>query len=253
MPDASASETLVPLYRQVSDSLRRAIMAGEVRPGEALPTEDALCASYGVSRITVRRALDELAERHLIVRRRGVGTFVADAKASTWSVTLTGFLEEVLSPNRLTLVRTATVRPAADVLDFARLPADTRLVLFEGTNHVADGGPLVHLHYYFPTWIGARLTGAMLSGSAHVIRVVERVGGVELDHAEQLVLPTIASGRIARQLRVRSGTPVLRAIRVYYDASQRPIEIFDGAYHPTNYRYTARLYPRASGATHAAR
>jgi GntR family transcriptional regulator len=241
------SNVLVPLYRQVSEQLLKAIMGGEFAPGEALPTESELCARFGVSRITVRKALDELVERQLIIRRRGVGTFVRQSDQGTWSVTLTGLLEEVLSPNRLVVVREAVVRPPADVLEFAQLPTDTRLKLFEGTNHVADGAPLVHLHYFFPLPIGERLSAEALSGPTQPIRLVEQALGVQVDHAAQIIKPMIASLGIARHLRIAAGTAVLRAIRVYYDAQQRPIEIFDAAYHPENYRYAATLYPRAGG------
>lgn len=252
MSALAPSGVLVPLYRQVSDRLLKSIMGGDFAPGQALPTEDALCAKFGVSRITVRKALDELVERQLVVRRRGVGTFVRDDDRSTRSVTLSGYIDEVLSPNRLVLVREATIRPPADVRQFAQLPEDARLKLFEGTNHLADGAPLVHLHYYFPPEIGARLTGQALCGPTQPIRLIEQRLGLQVDHAEQVVEPMTATGRLARHLRIPSGTAVLRAIRVYYDADRRPIEIFDAAYHPTHYRYTAKLYPRA-GRSGAAR
>jgi GntR family transcriptional regulator len=239
------SAALVPLYRQVSQKLLRAIMAGELKPGQAIPTEDALCAKFGVGRITVRRALDELVERHLVVRRQGVGTFVAEPHASSRSVTLTGFIEELLSPNRLVLIREAVVRPPAEVLAFAGLPDDTRLKLYEGTNHFADGSPLVHLHYYFPDRVATYLSADALTGPTPAIKLVEARLGLAVDHADQIVVPMIAGGRIARRLGVARGTAVLRAIRAYYDGEGRPIEIFDAAYHPTHYRYTARLYPRA--------
>jgi GntR family transcriptional regulator len=236
------------LYRQVSDRLLRTIMAGEIAPGSALPTEESLCSQFRVSRITVRRALDELVARHLVVRRRGIGTFVAESRQGARSVTLTGFIEEVLSPNRLEVHREATVRPPAEVSELAHLPLNTRLKLIEGTNHLVDGGPLVHLHYYFPLTIAQRLSSAALAGPMPPIQLVQRTLGVVIDHADQVVEPMIATGRVARCLKVPAGTAVLRAIRVYFDREQQPVEIFDAAYHPKHYRYMARLYPRAGRA-----
>lgn len=244
----ASSTSLIPLYRQVSERLQRSIMAGEWRAGEALPTEDALCSKFSVSRITVRKALDELVDRHLVVRRRGVGTFVADAGAATRSVTLTGYIEEVLSPNRLVIDREAVVRPPADVLEFAGLAPATKLALFEGTNHLAGGEPLVHLHYYFPPDVASHLSARALAGPTQPIKLVERVTGRFVDHAEQVVLPVSAGRRSARALGVPADSPLLRAIRVYFDADHAPIEIFDAVYHPAHYRYTARLYPRAGRA-----
>lgn len=228
----------------MSQALLGTIHAGELAAGEALPTEEALCARFGVSRITVRRALDELAGRNLIVRRQGVGTFVATPATTARSVTLTGTIDDLLSPNRLVVVRDVHVVPPADVLDFAGLPPGTRLRLFEGTNHLAGGEPLVHLRYYYPQPFAARLTAAMLCGPTPPIKVLEQRFGVVVDHAEQRVEAQACRGRTARRLRLRSGTPVLRAIRVYYDDAMRVVELFDAVYHPVHYRYTARLYPK---------
>ncbi|MDR3536435.1 MAG: GntR family transcriptional regulator [Acetobacteraceae bacterium] len=245
MPDSNVrSESLVPLYRQVSDKLLDEIAQGRIAAGQALPPEHALCSQFGVSRITVRKALDELVARRIVVRRQGVGTFVEDADHSTWSVTLTGVLEDVLTPHHLTLARKAEVRPEPDVLVFAKLPPGTKLRLFEGTNHVESGMPLVHLRYYFPAWVAETLTAEALSGPTHAIKVVEQRAGCRVDHADQIVLPEIATGHTAKSLMVPEGTAVLRAIRVYFDTQSRLIEILDAAYHPKNYRYTARLYPR---------
>src|SRR5690606_6120710 len=102
----------------------------------------------------------------------GVGTFVCDPPTAARSVTLTGFIEEMLSPNRLVIVREGSVRPPAHVAEFAKLAPDARLRLFEGTNHLAGGEPLVHLHYYYPTRFAKRLTAGMLSGATPPIKVL---------------------------------------------------------------------------------
>lgn len=235
-----------PLHRQVSDSLLQAIANGRFAPGEALPGEHALCARFGVSRITVRKALEELARRGAVVRRQGAGTFVGQPKDGLWSVTLTGIIEDVLTPNDLQIVREAMCRPPADVLRFAGLAPGLRLKLFEGTNRMPGDVPLVHVRYYFPKPIAALLAAEAFSGPVQAIKVVERVSGRRVDHAEQIVEPAIADERLGRFLQIPAGTAVLRAIRVYYDAELKPIEIFDAAYHPTNYRYTATLYPRGA-------
>ena len=65
-----------PLYQQVEKVIEEGILRGEWKAGEALPSEAALAGRYGVSICTVRRALDELAQRHRVERRHGVGTFV---------------------------------------------------------------------------------------------------------------------------------------------------------------------------------
>jgi DNA-binding GntR family transcriptional regulator len=238
------SSSLVPLYRQVSEQLMAAIMGGQFAPGEALPTESALCAQYGVSRITVRKALDELVERQLIVRRHGVGTFVRESRQSNWSVKLTGLLEEVLAPHRLVVVREALARPPADLLELAQLPPGTKMALFEGTNYASDGSPLMHLCYYFPPHARG-LSASSLTGPTPPFRQAEQALGTAVDHARQVIEAAIADGRTSRYLRIPRGTPALRAIRVYHDAAGRPVELLQAIYHPTHYRLTATLYPGA--------
>ena len=71
----SMSTDPTPRYQEIADYLRRLISAS--RPGDRLPSEAELCERFGVSRMTVRQALQVLANEHLLVRRRGEGTFAA--------------------------------------------------------------------------------------------------------------------------------------------------------------------------------
>src|SRR5712672_3399133 len=87
----------LPLYHQLEEDLRARIHGGEFQSGAALPTEEQLCEHYGISRITERRALDALIAQGLIVRRRGVGSFVAEARPGVRSVRLAGSLDEFLA------------------------------------------------------------------------------------------------------------------------------------------------------------
>jgi DNA-binding GntR family transcriptional regulator len=87
-----------------------------------------------------------------------------------------------------------------------------------------------------------------LAGPLPPIKHVEQQANVQVHHADQIMIPAVAIGLIARRLKIKAGTPVLRAIRVYYDADGNVLEMFDACYHPTNYRYTATLYPRAGSA-----
>src|SRR5438876_2061473 len=79
-PTRTLQDGPVPLYHQLEQDLLERIRTGEFGPGDALPTEGGICAQYGVSRITVRRALDALIAQGLIIRRRGVGSFVAQRR-----------------------------------------------------------------------------------------------------------------------------------------------------------------------------
>ena len=86
----------VPAYLQIEEQLADRIEAGEFAPGDVLPTERELTRQLGVSRMTVRAAMDRLVQRDLIVRRQGSGTFVADPKLRQDASKLRGFFEDTV-------------------------------------------------------------------------------------------------------------------------------------------------------------
>ncbi len=235
-----------PLYRQVADSLIAQILAGEFKPGEALPSEDALCKMFGVSRITLRKAIEELLERHLVVRRRGVGTFVNDPRRATKSVTLTGVIDDVVPGNLVHVLDESLVMLPEKMMDlFGLAPGKWKRIT--AINHVAENEPLDYAHFYFPEGLASSVTAADVAGPLPPIKFLQRHLGVRIDHADQVVEAMKANAEIAASLDIAKGTPILRAIRIYYDAQANPVEIVDAVYHPERYRYAATLYPRTDG------
>src|SRR3984885_14205577 len=85
----------VPLHRQLFLVLHDEIARGAIAPGDALPTEQSLCDQFGVSRITVRRALADLAEQGYIERRQGVGSFVRQRDRSDPSSAGRSYMDEL--------------------------------------------------------------------------------------------------------------------------------------------------------------
>ena len=77
---ALSAEDGLPLYLQLSSLIRRCISSGLLKPGDQLPSESELCRHFEISRSTVRQALKELEEQGLILRRQGLGSFVAEPK-----------------------------------------------------------------------------------------------------------------------------------------------------------------------------
>ena len=81
--DATSAPAFSPLYQQIKGLILQALQSGEWKPGEGIPSEMELAARYRVSQETVRKAIDELASHHLLIRRQGKGTFVATSNRST--------------------------------------------------------------------------------------------------------------------------------------------------------------------------
>src|SRR5215211_4641702 len=103
----------VPLYYQLAERIRTAIVDGMVQPGDLIGTEKELGDRYGVSRATVRQALDDLARSGLVVRITGRGTFVASPHLTVDLPILLSFTEEM---------RRRGIVPGSTVLAFDRIP-----------------------------------------------------------------------------------------------------------------------------------
>jgi GntR family transcriptional regulator len=237
----------VPLYFQLARDLRQQISTGRLKPGAALPTEERLCELYGVSRITVRRAVDDLITEGLVTRRRGIGTFVAQPRErAARSVSLVGSLYEALAyPSNIAIeVLQRSHKPAPKrVAELLELEHKTSLVELQVLSR-AGHTPFAMTHFYLPADIGAQLQPAELGTGTPVARLVERLLGEEVVRAVQTVEPESADARLARLLEIPLGTAVLHVLRTYFSASGRPVEVASVRYRPDQYRLRVDLLPR---------
>ena len=90
----------LPLYDQIERNLRDLVVNGHLKPGEAMPGEWDLADLYGVSRLTVRRALDELVRQNWLEKKHGVGTFVRQPTMATIAAGKLSFTEQMRSIGR---------------------------------------------------------------------------------------------------------------------------------------------------------
>lgn len=154
-----ADETKAPLYWQLATTLRGRIAEGEYAAGGQLPTEGALCLEFGVSRITVRGALDRLAAEGLLRRERGRGTFVAAPPFEHGLVTLNDFAEDMDAAG-LTAASVVThlAEEAASeaIAGELALPTGTPIVRLDRVR-LAAGQPLAFDHTFLPRRYGLRL------------------------------------------------------------------------------------------------
>lgn len=239
--DMKLTQGPIPLYHQLEQDLRTRIMAQEFAPGDVLPTEGNFCKSYGVSRITVRRALDALLADGLIVRKRGVGSFVAERKDGFRSIRLAGSLDEFLATAGLLHSETLSFGrcdPPEDVTRALELD-EAEIVTHLELMSTIKGEPVAHFEIYFPQAVGELLREEELSDSGiPVIRTVERKLGAKVSRAEQVIEFDRAGAVAARHLGLGASDPVLRVTRVYFLGSGYPVEVVFVRYHPKRYRYT---------------
>jgi len=189
----------IPLYYQLQQHLEERIRGGEFRPGSSLPTEEQFCAQYGVSRITVRRALDSLMDRQLISRRRGVGTFVADQAEPAKSVRLVGSLDDTLSyasELRYKILSRKTVEPPPLVAKALELPLEARSVRLEAIGYL-KGEPFAYTEFFFPGPIGALIHESDVMDNVPILRIVEAKVGLKVVRAERTVEPAVVDRTVA--------------------------------------------------------
>jgi Transcriptional regulators len=232
------------LYFQLHQHLVDRIRAGEFGPSVPLPTEMELCEQYGVSRITVRRALDALADERLISRRRGVRTFVVEPPVK--SVALTGSLDEALSYSgnlSLKLLSTEEVRPSPLVEQALGLGPGERVLRLEAIA-ASEGEPFAHAEYFLPAAVSALFADTDLQAHVPMLRTIEQRLGRRITSANQTVEPVIADRAVADYLGVKPRAPLLKVVRTYFTAEDTPVKTDIIRYHPERYRYTVQLFSR---------
>jgi len=228
----------VPLYHQIFVILRNRIYGGELTTGDLVPGEQELGAEFGVSRITAKRALNELADAGLVVRERGRGTRVVKrppAPAVTSSIE--GWLENI------SLMGLAT---EARVLEFGYVAANedvaNALGVASGTEvqravrvRILDGKPMSFLVTYVPADIGRNYDRDDLNVMP-LLHLLERAG-VEVASARQTISATIADAAVASALSTHAGTPLIEVRRVVRDTADLPVEYIRVLYRPDLYRF----------------
>jgi GntR family transcriptional regulator len=237
-----------PRYHQVYVQLRSWVREGTYAPGHQIPTEAELCEAFDVSRITLRKAVDELVHEGWLVRSQGKGTFVAmfAAKAAA-SVDLNEALHYVADLGAATEVRKATT---AEILPDEETRA--ALVLDEGERvqretHVRmlSGTPLGAIATYVPLDIAARVRKLRRKSVPLFERL--RLAGVRVGEAEQWIGATLANVEAASLLGIEIGAPLLRIVRVVFDSAARPVERVVALYRAEAYVYRMRLAPQRGG------
>ena len=239
-----------PLYHQIYLILRQKILDGDYADGALLPGEQELALQFSVSRITARRALDELAAEGLARRSQGRGTF-ARSPAPTPPIrsSLEGLLENLLMMG---------LRTSARILDFGYVPASAevarQLACEPGTEvqravrvRSVEGGPLSHLTTFVPAGIGRSYTRDELAKQP-LLALLERAG-VAVDSAEQTISAALADAEVAPLLETEVGAPLLTLSRVVRDADGRVVEWLKALYRPDKYQYRMQLALKRGGGT----
>lgn len=232
----------VPLYFQVAVQLEEAIARGDLAPGDRLQNEIDLADRLGLSRPTMRRAIQELVGKGLVVRKRGVGTQVVHGQVKR-PVELSSLYDDLARSSQ---------QPTTQVLRHDRVAADdaltARLGLPPGSDVVrlerlrlARDEPLAILRNWLPADVAPFTTQQLETRGLYELL---RTNGVHLRIAQQRIGARAATTAEGRLLGERKGSPLLTMERTTYDDSGRAVELGTHVYRAETYSFEITVVER---------
>lgn len=232
---------LAPKYSRLKDELRAMIRG--LDPGSAIPTERELCGLYGVSRTTVRQALQALVHEGYLYRRQGRGTFVAPPKL-VQTIQLQGHTEEMEAQG---------LRPGSQVLSAMNEAAAPEVAAFFGLAggglvhrivrlRLVDGEPIAVQTVYLDAERFGEV-GDLLPGCVSLYRLLQDHYGVQVAGGDETVEAAAADRETSELLGIDVGAPLLVLHRRSWEADGRPIEWSQSRYRGDRYRVAVRLAP----------
>ncbi|MEU9351878.1 GntR family transcriptional regulator [Streptomyces griseoloalbus] len=232
----------VPLYYQLAQQLEAAIEHGVLAPGNLLGNEVDLSVRLGLSRPTVRQAIQSLVDKGLLVRRRGVGTQVVHSQVRR-PLELSSLYDDLEAAGQgptTQVVRNETVPASADVAAALGLAEGAEVVLLERLRRT-HGQPVALLCNYLPSGL-LGLDSARLE-STGLYRMM-RSAGITLHSARQTVGARSATAQEATRLDEKEGAALLTMQRTAYDDTGRPVEYGTHIYRASRYSFDFQLLVR---------
>lgn len=219
------TEQPTPLYYQIRENLREVIRSGELPIGALIPSERELSEHYGVNRLTVRQAISELVNEGLLLRRRGVGTFVAEQKISHPMPDLIGFSQRMLRAGRkpgskvMSFGHQPPIRSVASALN---LPVESTVIHIVRLRTV-DDEPIMLETLYLPYALMPDLTSDDLE-NASLYQIMAVRYGIQVVEAEEVLEPVTLTSYEANALHAESGRPALLVEGTVYTVNRQPVE-----------------------------
>lgn len=220
-----ARNTFEPLYYQIREDIREKISSNQYPPLSMIPSEAELCEIYGVSRVTVRRAVLDLVQEGLLTRGKGKGTFVTEQYGLTEVGGVQSFTKELLGLN---------MRPSAKLLGCRIRNADTTvrnaLKLSEGEKVVTisrlrlvnDREPCMVEVMNFPYKLVPGIEKEDLNQS--IYQLLKNNYQCEVIYATDIMEPIIVGEYESKLLELTMPTAGMRTNRLGYDSNKNPIE-----------------------------
>ncbi|MFC4701367.1 GntR family transcriptional regulator [Glaciecola siphonariae] len=226
-----------PLYQQLANDLRKIILTGEVTSGDAIPSERLLREKTGASRVTVRKAIDQLIDEGLLFRRQGSGTFISN-RIEHKGEDLSGFTDEMrnlgVAPSSIWLAKThaqATPQEASAL----RLPECSEVCRL-GRIRLSNNTPMGIENAIIP----AKFLPNLDDISDSLYHALNNNGCAPVNGLQK-VTASVASPTEAGLLSIKEGDAVLRIERYTFLQDDTPLEFTRSVYRGDKYVFTSKL------------
>ncbi|PRW43297.1 mannosyl-D-glycerate transport/metabolism system repressor MngR [Enterobacter roggenkampii] len=227
-----------PMYRQIADALREKISAGELKPGDALPTESSLQEAFNVSRVTVRQALKLLTEEQIVESIQGSGTYVKEERVNYDIYQLTGFYEKLADRN---------VDTHSEVSIFEVLKADAKLAEKLNLSHDDKVWHVKRVRFikqkpvnleetWMPLALFPDLTWEVMENSKY--HYVEQIKKLVIDRSEQELVPIMPSEEAIAALPLDPAKPILEKVSRGFLKDGRVFEYSRNVFSTDDYKFT---------------
>lgn len=216
----------LPLYDQIERNLRNLIVDGHLKPGEAMPGEWDLVDLYGVSRLTVRRALDELVRQNWLEKKHGVGTFVRQPTMASIAAGKLSFTEQMRAIGRepsskfisqRVIAATDKIARALHILEDDPILEITRVRLADNVPILLETACLSTAR--FPT-----LESHDWSQDESLYKVLSEEYKINISAMDHTIKPVTLTEMEARYLKAQAGTPALLSQIIAYTPGGVPVE-----------------------------
>ncbi|MGM0217916.1 GntR family transcriptional regulator [Enterococcus sp. AZ126] len=214
----------LPVYIQIHDKIKNDIEHGVWKIGDRLPSERELSTQFNVSRMTLRQAIQTLADEGILERKIGSGTYVARKKVQEKMTGTTSFTDIMLSQNRVPSSRTVSyyvAKPSSSEMEKLNLKEHDQIVRMERVRF-ADDLPICFEVASVPYSLVDQYSKTEITNSFY--KTLEEKGGNKIGRANQTVSAMLASEQIADYLKIKRGDAILRLRQISYFENGTPFE-----------------------------
>lgn len=229
----------LPMYRQLSNIIRTNVENGVYEANQKIPTEMELSKKYNVSRVTVRKALEELVEDGILLRKQGKGTFISEKKTTNINYPQTSFADACLLSGKKPTTRLLSYSmevPTKKIADFFGIE-QTEMVIKIRRIRMADGEPIILEVDYFPESF-AFLADEALTDS---IALILNRNNIYPIHGETVTTICYASEEESRVLNVDVEQPLLYIRGEIRNEDMRPVQVSKQIIRTDLYRLTQQF------------